>query len=185
MVDLDAGQGTLHEWAHDRAVAGLTPAVKVRLGTALGDVLAGASPDTDLIIIDGPARADDGTLELARVADLIVQPTGAGLDDLRPAVRTFNSLVANGIPKSKLLLALCRIGNPTEAADARVYLTSAGYAVAEGYVPERVSYRRLHNAGKAITEARHPTLKVAAATVIQSTINAAVAAASQNAEAAE
>jgi len=114
-----------------------------------------------------------------------VQPTGAGLDDLRPAVRTFNSLVANGVPKSKLLMALCRIGNPTEASVARDYLTSAGYAVADGYVPEKVSYRRLHDAGKAITEARHPTLKAAAATVIQSIINAAVAASSQDAEAAE
>jgi len=67
VVDMDTGQATLHEWAHDRAVAGLTPAVKVRLSTALGDVLAGAAPDADVIIIDGPAKADDATLELLRL----------------------------------------------------------------------------------------------------------------------
>ncbi|CAG8749134.1 3048_t:CDS:1, partial [Dentiscutata erythropus] len=30
----------------------------------------------DLIIIDGPARTSQGTLEIAKVANLVIQPTG-------------------------------------------------------------------------------------------------------------
>ena len=176
VVDMDLGQATLHEWALDRAAAGLTPAVNVRLAHTLVDALDGVPSGTDVVIIDGPARADETTLEMARSADLLVQPTGASLDDLRPAVRAFNSLVAHGIPRSRLLMALSRIGSASEAAAAREYLTAAGYAVADGFVPERISYRAAHNAGHAITEVRHPNLRSAALTVIQSVINAAVGA---------
>ena len=51
------------------------------------------------LIIDGPARTSQGTLEIARVADLVVQPTGASVDDLRPAVREFHALIKAGIPQ--------------------------------------------------------------------------------------
>jgi len=45
-----------------------------------------------------------GTLEIAMVANLVVQPTGASLDDLRPAVREFHALIKAGVPKDKLIL---------------------------------------------------------------------------------
>ena len=40
----------------------------------------------DLLILDGPARTSAATLEIARVADVIIQPSGPSVDDLRPVV---------------------------------------------------------------------------------------------------
>jgi chromosome partitioning protein len=47
----------------------------------------------DYLIIDGPARISEGTLNIAKNANLIIQPVRPSLDDLNPAVREFNGLV--------------------------------------------------------------------------------------------
>jgi chromosome partitioning protein len=172
--DLDAAQGTVHEWAKDRAKLGLQPPVIVRLCRTAAEALDGAG-EVDLLLVDGPAKADVETLALARVADLIVQPCGGGLDDLRPAIRTFNGLIDRGIPRDHLLMALVRVGSEAEASNARDYLEVAGYACAPGWLPERLTYRTLHNTGQAITEAKVPGLRSAAEALVQSIIDAAQA----------
>jgi chromosome partitioning protein len=173
--DLDAAQGTVHEWAKDRAKLGLEPPVTVRLCRTAADALDGAG-EVDLLLVDGPAKADVETLALARVADLIVQPCGGGLDDLRPAIRTFNGLIDRGVPRDRLLMALVRVGSEAEASNARDYLEVAGYACANGWLPERLTYRTLHNAGQSITEAKIPGLRSAAEMLVQSIIDTAQAA---------
>ena len=172
--DLDAAQGTVHEWARDRAKIELQPSVTVRLCRTASEALDGAG-EVDLLLVDGPAKADAETLALARVADLIVQPCGGGLDDLRPAIRTFNGLIDRGIPRDRLLMALIRVGSEAEAGSARDYLEVAGYACAAGWLPERLTYRTLHNTGQAITEARVAGLRSAAEALVQSIIDAAQA----------
>jgi chromosome partitioning protein len=173
--DLDAAQGTVHEWAKDRAKLGLEPPVTVRLCRTAAEALDGAG-EVDLLLVDGPAKADVETLALARVADLIVQPCGGGLDDLRPAIRTFNGLIDRGVPRDRLLMALVRVGSEAEASNARDYLEVAGYACANGWLPERLTYRTLHNAGQSITEAKIPGLRSAAEMLVQSIIDTAQAA---------
>jgi chromosome partitioning protein len=173
--DLDAAQGTVHEWAKDRAKLGLEPPVTVRLCRTAADALDGAG-EVDLLLVDGPAKADVETLALARVADLIVQPCGGGLDDLRPAIRTFNGLIDRGVPRDRLLMALVRVGSEAEASNARDYLEVAGYACANGWLPERLTYRTLHNAGQSITEAKISGLRSAAEMLVQSIIDTAQAA---------
>lgn len=173
--DLDAAQGTVYEWAKDRAKLGLEPPVAVRLCRTAAEALDGAG-DVDLLLVDGPAKADVETLALARVADLIVQPCGGGLDDLRPAIRTFNGLIDRGVPRDRLLMALVRVGSEAEASNARDYLEVAGYACASGWLPERLTYRTLHNAGQSITEAKILGLRSAAELMVQSIIDAAQAA---------
>ena len=173
--DLDAAQGTVHEWAKDRAKLGLEPPVTVRLCRTATEALDGAG-EVDLLLVDGPAKADVETLALARVADLIVQPCGGGLDDLRPAIRTFNGLIDRGVPRDRLLMALVRVGSEAEASNARDYLEVAGYACANGWLPERLTYRALHNAGQSITEAKIPGLRSAAEMLVQSIIDTAQAA---------
>ena len=173
--DLDAAQGTVHEWAKDRAKLGLEPPVTVRLCRTAAEALDGAG-EVDLLVVDGPAKADVETLALARVADLIVQPCGGGLDDLRPAIRTFNGLIDRGVPRDRLLMALVRVGSEAEASNARDYLEVAGYACANGWLPERLTYRALHNAGQSITEAKIPGLRSAAEMLVQSIIDTVQAA---------
>lgn len=126
--DLDTQQGTSIDWHRIRLNAGIQPEVAAEaFATAnQGLTIAGRY---DLLIIEGPARFSSGTLQIAKVADIVVQPTGASLDDLKPAVRKFHGLAKAGIPKEKLVFAICRVGTPTEEAEARAYLTEAGYAV--------------------------------------------------------
>jgi len=102
-----------------------------------------------------------------------VQPSGASLDDLRPAVREFHALVKAGIPADRLTFALNRIGTPAEEADARAYLEEAGYAVLSGCLLERPAYRQAQNGGHAVTETRFAGLRAQADALIQSLIDKA------------
>src|SRR6185503_12401867 len=114
--------------------------------------------EDELLIIDAPAGANRGTLEIAQAATLIVQPSGASIDDLRPAVLLFHELVQAGIPRQRLVVALCRILSDAEHDVARAYVTKAGYDVLPGYIPERTAYREAHNRGQAVTETKHTAL---------------------------
>jgi chromosome partitioning protein len=125
----------------------------------------------DLLILDGPARTSRGTMAIARLADLVVQPTGASTDDLRPAVREFHALVQAGVPKAKLAFALNRIGTEAEEAEARAYLTEAGYDVLAGCLLERPAYRKAMNVGRAITETSYAGLNAKADALIQALID--------------
>jgi chromosome partitioning protein len=171
VADLDVGQGSTVDWHKDRVAAAIEPDVAVQLHRGPREALAQAN-GADLLVIDGPARTDKDTLEIARMADLVVLPTGASLDDLRPAIRTANSLIKAGIPASLLLFVLSRIGTDAEADAARAYIGEAGYEVGPGFVPERTAYRAIQNEGRAITEIRYPQLKAAAEAVVQALIDA-------------
>jgi chromosome partitioning protein len=172
VADLDIGQGSTVDWHKDRVAASIEPHVAVQLHRGPKEALAHAN-GADLLVIDGPARADKDTLEIARLSDLIVLPTGASLDDLRPAVRTANSLRGAGVPVDRLLFVLSRIGTDAEADAARSFISEAGYRVAPGYVPERPAYRQVQNEGRAVTEVRYPQLRASAEAVIQALVDAA------------
>ena len=102
VADLDTQQGTSVDWHRTRLQAGIEPVVSVEAFRTAAQALAVAS-SFDLLIIDGPARTSQATLEIAKAANLVVQPTGPSLDDLRPAVREFHALVKEGVP-IKLLI---------------------------------------------------------------------------------
>lgn len=173
VADLDFGQGSTVDWHKDRTAGGMEPEVAVQLHRTLKDAMKHAN-GADLLVIDGPARADKDTLEIAAASDLVVLPTGASLDDLRPAIRTANSLKAAGISDSRVLFVLSRIGTDAEAEAARSYITEAGYRVAPGFVPERPAYRAIQNEGRAITEVRYTQLKATAEALVQALVDAAV-----------
>ena len=100
-----------------------------------------------------------------------MQPTGAGRDDLNPAVRVFHGLVRLGVPHKRLIFALNHIGTESEAEAARAFITEAGYQVLPGYLPERPAYRLAQNEGYAVTETRFHGLKERADALIQSLID--------------
>jgi cellulose biosynthesis protein BcsQ len=75
IADLDPGQGTTTEWMRIRTAAGIEPMVPVQLYRAAAEAL-GEAERHDLLIIDGPAKTSAATLDIAKVADLVVQPTG-------------------------------------------------------------------------------------------------------------
>jgi chromosome partitioning protein len=170
VADLDTQQGTSVDWHRMRLDAGIEPAVSVESFANAAQALSIAD-QYDLLILDGPARTSQATVQIARAANLTVQPTGASLDDLRPAVREFHALVKAGIDKRHLVFALNRIGTAAEEEEARGYLQEAGYTVLEGALLERPAYRQAQNAGRAITETPFGALRERADRLIQCLID--------------
>ncbi|CAI2169555.1 13500_t:CDS:2 [Funneliformis geosporum] len=134
-------------------------AKKKKISVLLADCDSQQATNYDLIIIDGPARTSTGTLEIAKKADLLIQPTGASRADLIPAVKEFHALVKAGINKKKLLFILNHIGSKAEAEIAQEYLKDTGYASLPIALLEKVSFRQIQNEGKSITEINFKTLR--------------------------
>ena len=170
VADLDVQQGTLVNWQRRRLAAGREPSVSVESFRNAESALNGRD-SFDLLVLDGPARASSATLEIARASDLVVQPTGASLDDLEPAVLTFHELVKEGISRDKLLFALCRMQTEAEVRDCRSYLSQARYPILEGFLPERPAYRAVQNVGFAVTEIRYLSLRKQAEALVQGIVD--------------
>lgn len=170
LADLDTQQGTSVDWYRRRLDSKAVPVFSVESFKTASQALR-PSDQFDVLALDGPARASSATLEIARAANLVVQPSGASIDDLRPAVLVFHELVKAGIPKDRLVFALCRMGTDAEEADARIYISQAGYLALEGSLPERPSYRQASNVGLSITETRYPQLNQRADKLIQSMVD--------------
>ena len=98
LADLDTQQGTSSNWHLRRLDAGIEPVFSVEAFKTAVQALRAAN-GYELMVLDGAARASAATLEIAREAALVVQPTGASVDDLRPAVLTFHELVREGVSK--------------------------------------------------------------------------------------
>ena len=170
IADLDVQQGSSVNWHRRRLAGSIEPIFSVESYRAAAQALEQAN-GLDALIIDGPARASAGTLEIARVADLVVQPTGASLDDLEPAIQTFHDLVRAGIDRNKLTFALCRVGTEAEERGCRIYIGKAGYEVLKGCIYERAAYRQAMNAGNTITETRYSKLNKRADQLIQALVD--------------
>jgi chromosome partitioning protein len=155
VADLDSAQETVLLWEKLRDESQTNPPIIVEAFGSAAEAIESAD-DGELLIIDAPAHANRGTLEIAQAATLIVQPSGASIDDLRPAVLLFHELVQAGIPRERLVVALSRILSESEEERARAYIEAAGYEVLQGCVPERIAYREAHNRGHAVTETGKP-----------------------------
>lgn len=169
LADLDVQQGTCSDWNRDRNAAGVEPAISVESFRSATAALA-MRDRIDLLILDGPARTSQATLEISKVADVVVQPSGPSADDLRPIVRTWRELVAAGIPAVRLAVALNCVGSDAEEADARGFLARAEITALGNALPERIAYRQALNAGRAMTETRYPALNKLASSMIQDII---------------
>lgn len=175
LADLDTQQGTCLDWSRDRNALGIDPAVSVESYRNAAAALT-VAPSVDLLVVDGPARTSAGTLELARAADLVVQPSGPSADDLRPAIREFRALEREGVPKGRLIILLNCVGSDAEEADARAFVEEAGFEALPGALPDRVAYRIALNTGRSMTETTYSALNKRAAIMLQSIIQKAASA---------
>lgn len=170
LADLDNMQGTCVNWQRRRNDLGSAePMFSVETYQSVKKAIQGGY-GFDLLILDGPARASVGTLEIAREADILVQPLGASFDDIDPAVLLFHELVQAGINSEKLVFALCRISTDTEERVMREYLGKTRYHVLEGHIPEKATYKLAMNVGRSITETQHKQLNKRADKMLQSLI---------------
>jgi len=164
LADCDSQQATSYEWSK---IKGKIPC---QVFKQVKDIWP-LSKNYELIIIDGPARTSTGTLEIAKKADLLIQPTGASRADLVPAVKEFNALKKAGTPSKKLLFVLNHIGSPAESEIAFDYLKDTDYSYLPIALPEKVSFRSIQNEGKAITQITYKTLRRKVKKLIESILD--------------
>lgn len=172
IADLDTQQGTVVNWHRRRLDSNHKPVGSVESFKTAEQALHNINDTYDLLIVDGPARASKATLDIARQSDLVIQPTGASMDDLEPAILLFHELFKAGVPKSKLNFALCRIGTDAELDVCKEYLSQTGYNVLSGCLFEKPAYRQAQNQGLSITETQYKSLNQKADELIQSIVDA-------------
>src|SRR3970040_1786447 len=76
IADLDPAQETVLFWEKLRDENRALPPLVVQAFDTASEAIESVDED-ELLIIDAPAHANRGTLEIARAATLIVQPSGA------------------------------------------------------------------------------------------------------------
>lgn len=142
IADLDPAQGTSTKW-------------KARRDRALKE-----AERFDLLILDGPAHAEQGGKTMARAADLVLMPTCYGLDDMEAQVEAAYELEQGGVDTAKIWFVFCRSkGSDAEDRAAREYLRKAKINVLEPVFQELPSVRQGHNEGRAASEIPFPKVQ--------------------------
>ena len=157
LVDLDFQQKTSYEWSERRKQQNIKPLISCQTYPFFQEELL--ESEVDYLIIDGPARISEGSLSIAKVANLIIQPVRPSLDDLNPAIREFNAFWQARISKEKMFFLINAVSSSAEEKATRNYLDKAGYYVFQNSLLEKVSYREAQNQGLAISEVKYPQLK--------------------------
>lgn len=175
IADLDPAQGTSTKWKARRDLAGLQPDVAVEKFRTVERALKDAD-HFDLMILDGPAHAEQGGRTMAKASDLVILPTGYSLDDMEPQVEAAYELEDSGIDPDRLLFVFCRAkGSDAEDKAARTYLGKARMNVLEPIFPELASIRQGHAEGRAASEVSFPKVQERAVAVAQAIVNALAA----------
>jgi chromosome partitioning protein len=140
------------------------------LETAIGE---------DLLILDMPGHVTDGTTEVARRSDFLVQPTSPSADDLPISVLVFEALERIGVPRHKLAFALCRVLSKQEEKTARSLLIQSGYTVLKGSIFEHLRYREAMRLGRSVVETGKKSLDARAGVLIADLFDKVMSAAEQ------
>lgn len=171
IADLDIAQATSTNWKQRREQNNVQPEIAVEPFRTVAQALKHAGA-YDLVVFDGKPHSNRETLEIAHACDLTVLPTGLALDDLMPSVLLAHELAEAGISASQLVFVLCRVGDrDNEVEEAREYIRKAGYNTLRGSIPEKTTYRRASDVGKAISETSVLSLRQRAEEVAQAVID--------------
>lgn len=174
LLDADGDQMTSSRW-HTRRTD--NPKANKPTDKPLNSVrAAGVSPlkralesDPDIVIVDGAPHATAATAGYARRSQLVLIPTGTGIDDLNPAAQLASQLIqAHGVAPENIRFVLNHVGPKGKGvADAIELLQAAtGVQCLPAYLSERPSYRNALDEGKAPQECTHPAVKAEAMKVI-------------------
>ncbi len=157
IADFDLQQGTFTKWHQRRLQADLNEVGSVEMFKSVRAALE-AADGFDLLIMDGEGRASEKTLEITKVADLVIIPCGVSNDDTEPTCDLAKALVDKGIPRKKIVVTLSRVGSDASANRAREDIEARGFMVVDGYIPEKTSYSDAQYVGKSILETRHQSV---------------------------
>lgn len=171
IADMDLSQGTSTGWNRRRMQNSISPVVAVEQFMTVADATKSAK-NHDLLVFDGAPHSTRMTLEIAKVSDIVVIPTGVSLDDLEPTIRLAHELKQNKIEKEKIGIALSRIGNSdAEVEEARNYIAQSGYFLFEGLIQEKTAIRRAQDEGKSATETLYKSINEKVDVLMQSIVN--------------
>ncbi len=151
IADFNTKQLTSANWAKLRGMTGITPKIDAAPFT---QPTAMRREDYDLVVADGRPDSDQSSLDIARLSDLVVIPTGLPTDDLEPQLAFGMELVEKGVPKEKIVFVLNKVTESKRAVNAaREYLSqSTGFYVAEQEIASKISYQQAQNFGYALSE---------------------------------
>lgn len=151
IADFNTKQLTSYDWCKIRQESNIEPAI---IGEAYSRPTALRKENFDLVVADGRPDSDQSSMEIAKVADLVIIPTGLPLDDLKPQLMFANELVSKGVDKNRILFVLNKTTESKVAViEARNYLRQAThFAVAENHITAKTSYQRAQNQGYALSE---------------------------------
>lgn len=152
IADLDPAQGTATKWKVRRDRAKLQPDIAVEKFRTVDRALNEAER-YDLLILDGPAHAEQGGKVMARHSDLVLMPTGYSIDDMEAEVEAAYELEADGIPSERICFVFCRAeGSEAEDRAARAYLEKAKVNMLGPVFPELPSIRQGYAKGRDASE---------------------------------
>lgn len=157
VADFDLQQGTFSKWHQRRLQSDLDQIGSVEMYKTVKDALE-ASEGFDLLIMDGEGRASEKTMEIAKVSDLVIIPSGISNDDTDPTCELAKALVDKGISRKKIVVTLSRVGTEASANRAREDIEARGFTVVDGYIPEKTSYADAQYVGKSILETTHKSV---------------------------
>jgi chromosome partitioning protein len=157
VADFDLQQGTFSKWHQRRLQSDLEQIGSVEMYKSVKDALE-ASEGFDLLIMDGEGRASEKTMDIAKVSDLVIIPSGISNDDTDPTCELAKALVDKGISRKKIVVTLSRVGTEASANRAREDIEARGFTVVDGYIPEKTSYADAQYVGKSILETSHKSV---------------------------
>lgn len=171
IADLDPAQGTSTKWKSRRDQSGLHPEIAVEKYRTVERAISDAA-HFDLMILDGPAHAEQGGRVMARGSDLVLMPTGYSLDDMEPQIEAAYELEEAGVPSGRIHFCFCRAkGSEAEDRAARAYLAKARMNVLDPVFPELASIRQGHAEGRAASEVPFPKVQERVMEVAQAIMN--------------
>jgi chromosome partitioning protein len=163
ICDFNTRQLTSVDWVAVRMQQGMEPEIAAE---PMNSVKKLKGQPFDLLVIDGAPDSDINSLEAARIADLVVIPTGLTADDLRPQVRFANELVSKGVPLTKLIFVLNKTTESDLATrEAAGFLKNQGFLVADTDLAAKTGYQMAQNSGAAVSETKYSTLNERADTL--------------------
>lgn len=170
IADMDLKQSTSTIWNRKRMNNGFEPKIAVEPFSSVKDALKNED-NFDLIIFDGAGQADLQTLEIAKVCDYIILPTGVTADDLEPQVKLAHELKKKGIARERIGMCLSRVGNSkSELEAAQEYIRSTGYTFL-GLIAEKTSIGQCSDTGLAANETKYESINSIADELIQNIYN--------------
>ena len=152
LIDRDAKQGTTTKWWHRRQKLDPAPDTPTLLdleGQNLHSVIAALRRKAGVAFIDTRPAVEEPEAEAARVADLVIVPVGASLDDLEAVGDTLKMVRRIG---RKTVIVVNAARNEARAKDTRAALAAYPFAVCPVHLTDRTAFLDATTEGRWVSE---------------------------------